>query len=236
MKGLAAKIAASAALATACPVFAERPVSVTGTAKRIALQAFARCSLERNRDLSIDFALNTGTPQGEEKDYSELASYECAEIAQADFMSLRVSNIGFSGAVAEELLRGRDLAEVDALIANAPNLVRVDEPTMASYRSGRGWSRARFARELPRMHAEWMLDIIGDCTVRRSPATTRAIFQTAPDSTEESAAISAVIPLVAACLPSAELRITPDQLRLSLASNYLRLAAAAAPAFRESIA
>lgn len=231
--GLSALIACVALTCTG--VAKAKPVNLAGTAKRVALKVFAGCTLEKQRALAIEYALTAALRQERRREYDKLGDFDCAERAHASFDSLRVTQMAFSGAVAEELIAGRDMAVHEAAMQSVAALPRRPEPTMANYRPGEEWSKKSYERNLPRIHGEWALDIIAECTVRKSPSVSRALFATAPDSAEEQAAMNAIVPHVAGCLSSGQVRMNPDQLRLALASNYLRLAVAAVPGLKESL-
>lgn len=220
-------ILAVIATLTASPVLA-RAVNRTSEERATSLRGFARCMLSSQPELVIDYVLNAPVVP-EKPEYERLELVECADQADAKFDSFRIESLAFSGAVAEEIVKKADRVPVEAGMSSVPPLARRKAPSADDYKKGQSWSRARFERELPRMQAEWMLEGIAECTVRKSPTGVRVLFDTPPGSTEESKAFAPLLAPLSACIPRPELRINPPMLRGALAATYLRLAVVANP-------
>lgn len=219
-----------------------RAVNRSASENRAIFRDFVRCVLAENRALSVDYALNQGTrnltgeeQKAESERYRTLSSAACARKSDPGLDSLTAASIAFSGVVAEEVLRGHEMKDVEAVMSGAPALSRVRQPSSEDYRPDGRLSRERFMQELPRLQSGWAFDVVTECAVRKAPGLSRSVFETDQGGSAEAAALSAVLPHVSDCLPSATLKIDPDLLRYTLARNYLRLAVAAVPSFKEKL-
>ncbi|WP_139797524.1 hypothetical protein [Novosphingobium sp. B1] len=210
--------------------YAKTAANMTGHEQRVALQVLARCNLEQMRPLAVDMALNLGTPNVA-GNFGKLGNATCAKRVSSDFARIRISAAALASAIAEELLQGRDLGSLSEKLSDAPAIQRNAEPTFDPAKG----SRERFDAMLATNRAERTLDVLGECVVRKSPQLVAGVFQTGMDTPEENSALKAVLPTVSECVASGAIKVRPAQIRQVFAINYLRLAAAAVPGFKEGL-
>ncbi len=113
--------------------------------------------------------------------------------------SLRMANLPFAAALAEEMLR-RDPAPLKARLAKAA--AGVEAPTFAPS------------------------DAVAMCIARSAPDEVATLFSSAPGSAEEKAALAPVETVAGMCSPNAKLEITAIGLRSIVATASYRLLAA----------
>ena len=113
--------------------------------------------------------------------------------------SMRMNNLPFAAALAEEMLR-RDPAPLKARLAKAAN--GAEAPTFAPS------------------------DAVAMCVARSAPDEVATLFATAPASAEEKAALAPVETVAGMCSRDARLEISPIGLRSIVATASYRLLAA----------
>lgn len=224
-------IAIVCAASAAVPGFAAKPANYSAGERHQILLTYAACVLGESREAALDLALDA------ERDTEKaLSSKACAQrSAGAYFTKVRIPRDVMVGALSEVLLARLDITGIDSLIASAPAPASLKTLTAEDFDPRRGVKRAEFVADLPRLNEMRRFMSASLCAAQAEPSKVRAVFQASFGSQEETGAISAIVPVLAKCMQGGELRLRPDQLRLALATSYLRLARQVDPTLRKKL-
>ncbi|MFM5922956.1 MAG: hypothetical protein ACKOPG_02055 [Novosphingobium sp.] len=224
-------VAVACAASAATPGFAAKAANYTAVERHQILLTYAACVLGESREAALDLAL-----EAERDTEKALSSKACAQrSAGAYFTKVRIPREVMVGALSEVLLAKLDLTGLDPLIASAPAPTPLRALAVEDFDPRRGAKRAEFVVDLPRLNEMRSFMSASACATHAEPAKVRAVFQAPFGSHEETGAISAIVPVLANCMQGGELRLRPDQLRLALATGYLRLARQADPTLRKKL-
>ena len=141
----------------------------------------------------------------------------------------------FTGIAAELLLRKLDLDEADKLMAGAPAIHHYERMTVEKLAPNFQGSRREKEAWVAKVNHNYDLDSMGDCAVRKAPRLSRNVIFSEYDSPTERDAIAEIMPIISDCAPQVVSSTDPNDFRLFLALNYVRLASLADPSFKAKL-
>lgn len=225
-----AQLKPEAPIGTRLPV---KPEVSTTTEARTILAKFAQCAVRKWPDLAPRFVLDSSTINVA-KDYMTLADDYCmsdvASLKNAD-VGLKISHDIMRFAIAEALVQ-KELGSFDPALVKLAQPLRYAALKPADYVPKRGQKYT--PKELADLQSAQVVDETriafqryGECVARNDPANVRLLAFSSPNSTEESAAIKALMPLFGDCLaPGQQFKTNKTMMRGTLALAYYRLARA----------
>lgn len=208
------------------------PFPANAEASKDQLTAFALCDLKADRRLAVDFVLDTQTRLNAKR-YDGIGHARCLKAAAlAGSGQFRFNPFFYSGAIAEELLKGRDLSSLEPALAGVTQFIYDGEPTWADF-SRSSATREQFERSLTDRRTERLHNLTAECLVRRAPAASRKVIE-APRNSPASI-FDELLPSLSACTELSNSQVSASMLRTALPLAYLRLAVAADPTLKEKL-
>ncbi|MFL6862952.1 MAG: hypothetical protein ACJ8DZ_08120 [Allosphingosinicella sp.] len=199
---------------------------------REVMTRFVACSVKRQPELARRYVLHPEQPLSP-GDLQKLAPSDCLMRTNPFVAQLRMRGLLYRGAVADALIRREMTGPAPATLAAVPPLLwPAPEPPTGRDERGRPLNeRDRKARAvgyelavLDRYTAQ-----LGECVVRADPSGAKAAIMPAMDTPDELAAMKAISPEIAACVPEGRtVKLNRTTMRAAIALSYYRLAAAAA--------
>lgn len=231
MRSLLLGVSLPVACLSAMSASAQRPSDVART--RATSTEYGDCVVARYTAIARDVILQEVPNDTIMDDHRRLLSVNCmGQATERDGSGIRFRGDSFRYMLAEGLVRlhyptggPTDFSTVPALVR--PEIAPLDEAMVA------GLSRRR-QEEVRENHRVAVgirtMALLGECVVRYAPEAVRAMALTDPASPEETAAMTAVQPAIAGCLPQGStVRLNRAVVRGSLLVNYYRLAHAVQP-------
>lgn len=220
--------AAGLVLAISSPATAQ-----SDTTERLAEKVkreFADCVVEKKPEKASEAILANADNHTIYEDYPDLISSRCLTAVKHNATSLRMTGDAFRYALAEALIRAEDiLISIDQLKTAAP-LDHIQMRDRAAYEEKLA---SAHTTEEKREVEDWYsirksiayMSQFGECVVRGDAMNTGVLLETEPFSDDETMAISALQPSLAACVKKDRtIRLDRTSLRGTLAMNYYRLA------------
>ncbi|MEO7411259.1 MAG: hypothetical protein ABIU10_08070 [Sphingomicrobium sp.] len=206
---------------------AAAPIPVTTSQSREVMRDYAECMARSyNRDARVLVAIDDTavvTP-------AQLKMFRSDCLSRTGASMLKGSHSLYRFALAEALLR-RDYRK-----AGPPNpalAAPIDHPIFAASATPPStWveevdSQTRWPGYRDRARAYSVVSAFGDCVVRAGPAKAWALLQTKVASAPEKAALAALAPEMGSCVPAgAQIELSPNNIRGTVALNYYRLSQA----------
>lgn len=235
---------AGVVLATAASMAQAAPVDTKAVRK--AMANYGKCIVQREPARSREFILSGGFITRRDDDERTLLSPECMpgeELVRAGLLDqagvtsrakLRLPDTMVRWAIGQALF-DRDAGTLGATDFTAVPALSYEEPypVRTTDRDGNPISAERIAQQQKKFDekkGDVALARVGECVARADAAGTRAALVTPLDTPEELAALKAVGPALANCLPKGQtIGFDRMSLRGSLAVAYYRLASAAQP-------
>ena len=195
---------------------------------RKILSDFVACALNEQRAMIVNYVTERKGNIG------RVTDTDCMR-RLARGSQVRIDADAFTGIASAIILKEQDLSGIDSQIAGAPAIYHAKEMTLADRNPKGIWSEKEYEKQLPRINAKRALDVFGECVVRAGAVSAKSLFVSEPASPQEKAALALLEAPMAACSKDGDFKLTVDILRDSLASNYIRLAVAADPTFKEKL-
>jgi hypothetical protein len=187
---------------------------------RIALQQFARCTVKNRAEAVKKYLLDDVGQQEIAKLREKALDASClqGEIGPDD-VELRLSGLSLQGALAEQMMAKQGLLSQPIDISTVAPLDHspLDAATLHDFDAA--------SRQM--IEAEDYLFRFGECVVRSNVNDSLALLKSQPESAEETAAFTRLMPAFGGCVERNR-TITGDKigLRAAIAYNYYRLAEA----------
>lgn len=213
---------AALGLISATPAFAS-PESDA----RIAADAFGTCAVERNADAARAFVM--AAPNDTATNNRFIAGLApCSRAAGPNASNLAVSGAMLQQVLANALVR-REFASIGptsfaaiARISSTSAPIMASEAELAAMPVGDRIARASADTTA---QTDFIFAQVGECVARLNPEGVRTLSQTVAASAGERAAVAALTPQIANCLPEgATMRIRPAMMRGWAILQYYRLA------------
>ncbi len=197
---------------------------------RIVLAAFAKCNVQRDPGLAREFILSSRNYSLDEK-YRGVTRPEClgqaVEGRPVGTAQLQLTTNILRYITAEALV-SRDLKRFNPdLVRTAAPLpeLTIDPGKMRLAKGGATATPAQTAENFAAAKTEVAVVKYGECVVRADPHGSQRLLATKINSTEEGAALTALLPAFSACLETGhQFGANRLNLRGIVALNYYRLA------------
>jgi len=218
-------------LATALPASAfARPVEVLSKEEGRRVLAFmGQCVVKREHDLARAYVLAGGDRQLLEGSGKRLVQGEC--LPKSSMVSIMTGDT-MLGSLAEALIKADGLsAPASGFVAVAPLTYAELTPVRTIDRAGKPLPQERIEAQQRGIAKKLLVNTrlkFGECIVRREPALSRAVIDTAIDTDAELTAIKALASAMSECLaPGETAGFDRETLRGAFAVALYRLSHAA---------